>query len=115
MWPRIAELTIAAWLAASAFVFGLPESADTSVVPLAAAGLVVVAFAASRRWRLAHLLTLVVALALIGWGWARFPRPGPAAAQNAILCGLILGLLAIVPNQAMKPPLPWRPHVRGSD
>ena len=115
MWPRLSELTVAAWLMASAFLFALPDATDTLVVPLAGGVLVVATFVASRRWRHAHLAVVVVALGLVAWGWARFPRPGPAAAQNAILAGLMLGLLGVVPNEAMDPPVTWRSHVKDSD
>ncbi len=112
MWARVGELVVAAWLAVAAFVFAMPDAVDATVVPLLGAGLVVVEFAASRRWRYAHLATLLVAVGLMAWGWSRFPRPGPPAAQSAILSGLMLALFAIVPNEAMRPPVAWRPHVR---
>lgn len=115
MWPRVSELVVAAWLVVASFAFAVPGALDATLVPLASGVGVVVAFLASRRWRRAHLGTLVVALVLIGWGWARFPRPGPAAAQNAILSGLMLGLFAIVPNEAMDPPVAWRPHARDGE
>jgi hypothetical protein len=66
----------------------------------------------SRRAQLLHFLVVAVALVVIAWGWGRFPRPGPAIAQSAILSGLVLGLLGIIPNRAADPPPRWRPHVR---
>lgn len=112
MWARWLESLIAAWLIASAWLFSLVGVTERLVVPLAA-GVVLLLIEFAARWRHAlHLLVLPVALALIAWGWARFPRPGPAAAQNAILAGLVLGLLAIVPSAAGEPPSAWRPHVR---
>ena len=115
MWARICELVVAAWLVVTAFAFALPGAVDTVVVPLAGAALVVASFVASRFWRHAHLAVLVVALGLIAWGWARYPRPGPAVAQSAILAGLMLGLFGVVPNEAMDPPVAWRSHVREPD
>lgn len=112
MWPRVCELAVATWLLVSGFGLSRTGALDTQLVPLTAAVAVGMIFVASRRWRHAHLLTVAVALGLILWGWMRFARPGPPAAQNAILSGLMLALLGIIPNQAMDPPVGWRPHVR---
>lgn len=112
MWPRITEAIIGAWLVASAYLLAPAGLTESTVVPLVAGVLVILIDLASRRRHALHLLVLVVAAGLIGWGWLRFPRPGPAAAQNAILAGLMLGLLGVVPSDAHEPPPDWRPHVR---
>ena len=115
MWPRIVEAVLGAWLIVSSFVFTRPEAIDVTVVPLVAGVLVLVSASFATKMRLAHLFVLVVAVGLITWGWAGFPRPGPAAAQNAILVGLTLGLVGIIPNEASRPPPAWRPHLDSGD
>jgi hypothetical protein len=112
MWPRISEAAVGAWLIASTYLLAPAGLSERTVVPLLAGMLVILIGLASRRHHLLHLLVLAVAAGLIGWGWLRYPRPGPAAAQNAILAGLVLGLLAIVPSDAHEPPPGWKPHVR---
>jgi len=115
MWARTLEMAVGVWLTMSAFTFAVPGAADAIVVPLAGGVAVLLIALWSRRARHAHLFVLLVALVLIVWGWARFPRPGPPAAQNAMLVGLVLGLFSIVPNEADKPPPAWRRYVRESD
>lgn len=116
MWPRVAEMVLGAWLAASpallAPVVGTPwieVGAGAAVVLLGA-----VALRPPRPWlRHAHAATLAVALLLLAAGWLITPRPGPAAAQNRILVGLLLALFALAPTHAERPPPTWRHHVGG--
>lgn len=114
VWPRVLEASLGVWLVASAYLLASPHMLESTAV-LVVAGVLVLAIeiASVSRPRL-HLAVLVVAAGLIGWGWASFPRPGPPAAQNAILTGLTLGLLAIVPSPASEPPAAWRDHVDGA-
>lgn len=111
-WSRVSVALIALWLLASPIALARPEAWDAVAVPIAAGLVSIGVIVASTRWPLARTLLLAVAAALILWGWARFPRPGPAAAQNAIVVGLVLGLLGVVPDRALEPPPGWRPHVR---
>ncbi len=115
MWARTLEMAVGVWLALSAFSFAVPGAGDAILVPLVGGVAVLLLAVWSRSARHLHLAVLPIALGLIAWGWARFPRPGPPAAQNAMLAGLVLGLLSIVPNQADEPPPAWRPHVRASE
>ena len=115
MWPRIVEATLGVWLIVASVLFGTPEASEATTLPLVAGIAVLLVSALSTRMRNAHLLVLLVAVGLVAWGWLRFPRPGPAAAQNAILVGLTLGLFGIIPNEAHEPPPAWRPHIRPDD
>lgn len=115
MWPRIVEATLGVWLIVAAVLFGLPDASDATTVPLVAGIVTLLLSALATRMRNAHLLVLLVGAGLIAWGWLRFPRPGPAAAQNAILAGLTLGLVGIIPNEAHEPPPAWRPYIRPDD
>jgi hypothetical protein len=115
MWPRVVEAALGMWLVVASMLLAIPGAADTTVVPLVA-GIVMLGLAAiATKSRHAHLFVLLVALGLIVWGWARFPRPGPPAAQNAILVGLTLALFGIIPNDAYDPPVAWRPHTRSEE
>lgn len=113
MWPRIVELLMGAWLLASPLVLeNAPGGVDRVVTWLS--GVAVLALSGStfaERFRRNHLGNLVVAAALIAWGWSQAPRPGPAWAQSLILTGLLLGLVAVVPTQASLPPEGWRRYL----
>lgn len=111
MWPRVTELLLGIWLIASPAMFGATGSYDAFRVVDVAAGALVVAFSVASFWRRmewAHLLTAALGLGLAAYAYLAFPRPGPAGAQNEIVVGLLLVLFAIVPNEAARPPRPWR-------
>lgn len=111
MWARDVELCLGLWLATSPFVFGY---AGDSQALLASDLLCATAIAAlallsyTRRLRNAHLLELPVAAWLIGFGWVRALEGHAPSTQNHILVGLLVGMLAIVPNHASRPPESWR-------
>ena len=52
---------------------------------------------------------------LTGHGYFSAVRPGPPAAQNEIMVGLMLLVLAIIPNEASEPPVPWRDRQSSPD
>lgn len=110
MWPRIVELMLGLWLAASPFIFGHDSSEPGYWCADFAAAMIVVVCSLLSYWeptRHAHLGTVLVGLGLIGFGFL-VPAPAPAAAQNEIIVGLILAMLAIIPNEASEPPRQWR-------
>lgn len=115
MWARTLEMAVGVWLTMSAFSFAVPGAWDSVAIPLTGGVVVLLLGLWSRTRRHVHLFGLLVAVGLIVWGWARFARPGPPAAQNAMLAGLVLGLLSIVPNESDQPPPGWRRYVRESD
>lgn len=112
MWPRWCETAIALWLLLSVPLFGGGGALDAHLVPGVAALVVMGLAAAAYRRPFAHAFVPVVGLALAAWAWGRFPRPGPAVAQNAIVIGLLLALFGIVPTRSDRPPPGWRAHVR---
>ncbi|HET9948577.1 MAG TPA: hypothetical protein VFQ22_06625 [Longimicrobiales bacterium] len=107
----MSEAVLALWLVASAFLLARPEETGTTLVPLLAGAAVLAVEGLARRHALAHFRVVGVAVLLAGWGWASYPRPGPPAAQNAIVSGLLLALFGVVPSRASDPPPAWRPHV----
>lgn len=116
LWPRAAELLLGIWLLVAPLVF--PDAGVASWLVSPGAGLLVIATVVVSllpSLGRVHLATLPVALGLIAWSWAAFDRPGPPGAQNLIVVGLLLGLLAVVPSDALSPPAAWRPWVEGED
>ena len=111
MWARVIEFMLACWLAISPFVFRHgPEETWLWTNDLTAS--FVVAFLALLSFRhslrRAHLFNLVVALWLVIAG---FLGAGTPAAQNHVVLGLLLGIVAIVPSRASEPPLAWRQYL----
>jgi hypothetical protein len=110
MWPRFAELVIAAWLAASPWVFGHvdgPSLLRASDWICAAAIAACAAASFTQRARRAHLAELLVAAWLLGFGYLASSAALPAL-QNNILVAMVLIMFAIVPNEANRPPRAWR-------
>ena len=111
MWPRVVELMIGGWLCISPLVFrGTPAVEPFAGIFLAAGSAVVICSLLSfwDRAALAHLVTVAVALALGAFAYFGWERPGPPAAQNALMAAMLLVLLGIIPNHASRPPRPWR-------
>jgi hypothetical protein len=115
MWPRLAELAIAAWLAASPFVFSRGEVSAAGAMPwlsdMVCAALIascaLLSFTRPLAWL--HLAELAVAAWLLGYGFLASPEPLPAL-QNDILVAMVLPMFAIIPNRAMLPPRSWREY-----
>ena len=109
MWGRVVEIMIATWLALSPFIFRAQESATLVWIDCSTA-FAIALLAALSYWpptRHAHLLTLVIAAALVVYG--RFAElPPPPAQQNHIVIGLLLLMIAVIPNLASSPPMQWR-------
>jgi hypothetical protein len=115
MWPRVCEILIAAWLAASPWVLGHASGPPGMwLSDLAAAAVIVVLAAASftERGRRLHLLELLVAAWLIGFGNFAAPHALPNL-QNDILTGLVAPMFAIIPSPVNDTPRPWRVFVVG--
>lgn len=111
MWPRVVELMLGIWLAISPFVFrGTPEVREYAVNDAITGSLVVVVSLSCfwRPMRRAHLATLALGVWLAAFGYFSAERPGPPAAQNDIVVGLLLLVFAILPSEATLPPVPWR-------
>jgi hypothetical protein len=118
MWPRCAEILLAAWLLASPFVFGHADRPalrwQDHGTALALLLLALLSFVPALRR--AHLGSVLVALWLIGLGYAGSAGVPPApASQNHIAVGLVLSLFAIIPSEATRPPVAWRRHLERHD
>lgn len=111
MWPRVVEAMLGTWLVLSPLVFA--ETLDYSrfqtvdvTTGAAVVGLSLASFWRRDEWL--HLVTAVVAVALALLAYFGSARPGPPGAQNEIVTALLLLLFAIIPNEANRPPKPWR-------
>ena len=110
MWSRVVEVMLGLWLILSPFIFRHPFDHTWWWVNDLSCGLLTIVLALFSFWppcRQAHLAIILVALWLIGFGYFSAPWPAPAALQNAIFLGLILGMMAIIPNHASRPPASW--------
>jgi hypothetical protein len=111
MWGRVVECMLGIWLVLSPFIFGHYPQDQPLWRNDFAGGAAIVLFALLSFWRVlrhAHLLNLLVAAWLIGFGYVYGGYPASPGAQNDILLGLVLLLFAIIPNEANQPPRPWR-------
>ena len=120
MWPRIVELMLGMWLLASPFIFrhSDAEAGFWRTDLTTGFAVIVLSFLSySKRFGAAHLVTAVVGLFLIAYGYLA-PDPRPAAAQNEIIIGLLLAMTAIIPNRADElestetPALPEESRIR---
>lgn len=110
MWARTSECMLGLWLLMSPFLFR-HTGEPTMLANDLATGFAVAVFALASWWRplaWAHLLTIFVGLWLVGFGRLSETPPLPAGAQNQILSGLVLLMLAVIPNEASLPPKTYR-------
>jgi hypothetical protein len=110
MWARTTEVMLGLWLAASPFVFGHPPEEPGPWWNDFGTASVVVTVSLLSFWsgaRHAHLLNLLAGLWLVGFGYLGGDPPSPAA-QNDLIVGLLLLMLAIIPSEATLPPGEWR-------
>lgn len=111
MWPRVIEGMLGAWLLVSPFVFRNTEASTDYTLSVVASGTIVTIASLLSFWRparYARFLTLTVSVWLTMHGYFSAVRPGPPAAQNELVVGLILVLFAIMPNDTNDVPEPWR-------
>ena len=110
MWPRVVELMLGLWLLASPFIFQHGDAGALWKNDLAC-GFLVITFSCmsfAKKLRRAHLATLGLGLWLASFGYFYAPHPLPGAAQNAIVVGLLLVMIGVVPSEASTPPRGWR-------
>jgi hypothetical protein len=114
MWPRVIEGMLGAWLLLTPFIFRMTDRIDEYVLNGLACGAAIAVASLLSFWRPARharFLTLALSLWLVLHGYFSANRPGPPAAQNELVIGLTLLLLAIMPNEVNDVPDPWRrPH-----
>jgi hypothetical protein len=110
MWARVVEFMLGCWLAVSPFIFRHAAENTTLWATDWIAACLVITFALLSYWpplKRIHLLTAVVALALVAIGRLAAWEPPPGS-QNQIIVGLLLLMFALVPSHATQPPEAWR-------
>jgi hypothetical protein len=115
MWPRVVELMLACWLLMMPLVFrGTPAVGEYALNGVVSGAVIAMTslLSLAPRLQLARLGTLAVAVWVAAHGYFAAPRPGPPAAQNELVVGLILMLFAVLPNHINQPPIPWREERR---
>ena len=114
MWPRITELAIGLWLCASPLLFRGSDSAPSPAVNSFLYGTLVIATSVLSFWepaRHARIGTALVGLWLLAFSYAAAGRPAALELQNLFVSGLLLILFTVVPNEANRPPRPWRKYI----
>lgn len=110
MWARIVEIGLGFWLMMSPFIFRYAEANRGGLANDLLCGLVVIIFGFASFWNRthwAHFLLFIVA------GWLIISaymtgHPSPPHLQNRMIVGLLLGMFAIIPNDADKIPGGWK-------
>lgn len=111
MWARTIELLIAAWLIYSQFFFDSALRCRNFWINILICSSLITLFSLlsfSKRFEKAHLFSLIVAFWLVLVGYYSPLIPPPFSLQNVLICGLLLGLFALVPSHANEPPQSWR-------
>lgn len=111
MWTRVIEVMLGCWLAMSPFIFRHAAEERVLWINDLLSATAVIVLAVVSFWsplRLAHVANFVIGLWLIAFGWWTSSYPAEPALQNDIVVGILLLMLAILPNQASLPPRPWR-------
>ena len=111
MWARVVEFMLGCWLAISPFIFRHPpENVTLWATDWIAAALVISFALLSYLPRLSHihLATAVLSIVLVAVGRLAFGEPPQPGAQNQIVVGLLLLMLALVPSHATQPPISWQ-------
>ena len=115
MWPRIVELMLGLWLAASPLIFGVSDLSGFASMNAFLCGLIVVIASCLAYWeptRHSRGLTAAVGIWLAARAYVTAPHPAPPEVQNEFLLGLLFLMFAILPNDAGRPPRSWRAFVK---
>jgi hypothetical protein len=101
---------LGSWLLISPFIFHYGDAPLAWWINDNVVGLAVIAFGLFSFWRPTrrmHLLSILAALWLMGYGRFGHDYPFPPAAQNYITLGLLLLMVAVIPSRASRPPDAW--------
>lgn len=106
MWPRICELILGVWILVGAWLLSGESFGRTWSVVLG--GVVIAMSIASffRRFRYAHVVTLLVGFGMIVLPLTK-PFPVSAVLQNVEVMGWLLAMFAVIPSRSNEPPPDW--------
>ena len=111
MWARVVEFMLACWLSISPFLFSYPKDAIFFWVNDLSCSCLIAFFALASYYkplRKMHLCNLAVSFYLIALSYFFRSSPLYEPLQNYMVLGLLLLMIALVPSEADKPPVPWR-------
>lgn len=112
MWARVIECMLACWLAISPFIFR--HTSNFLLINDVSCGALLVGFALlsfHSKLPKIHLCNLLIALWLLGLGFASDQTPLPAALQNHVILGFLIILFTLVPSESELSPRPWRRYL----
>lgn len=117
MGARHAEFALGFWLLLSPILFGHVDRTGLLLHDLVVGTLVMTLalLCYAPRLRRAHLGQLVFAASLTAFGWWTQRHDPSGAAENHVLVGLTLAMVALVPSRACMPPRGWRGEDPGDD
>lgn len=115
MWARIVECMLGCWLLMSPFIFGYEFGPDGDAFEMLICDLTIgaalIVLSLASYWnptRAAHWLLIPMAVGLLAFGRLATEPPLAPGHQNHIIVGLVLLMIAVVPNEASLPPRAWR-------
>ena len=115
MWSRVVEIMLGCWLLISPFIFQHESGQVALWANDLGCGTAVILFALFSYWhptRHAHVATMAVALWLIGFAYWHGFGSAPPASQNHVILGMLLGMFAVIPNEATRPaPAAWEESI----
>jgi hypothetical protein len=110
MWPRVVEWMLGFWLLLSPLIFHETQKVEMFAPKATVAGGVVALISLASLWsplRKLHLANGAIAAWLILSGYFGAERPGPPAAQNDIVVGLLLLMFFVIPTEGHLPSDQW--------
>lgn len=108
MWPRISELLIGIWLVAAPAVLAYPGPASVANSVLSGAAVTALSLLAwLGGFGHARFGTLLISVWLGAFAYFASSHPAPPFRQSEFLAGILLAMMAIIPNRCNRPPVPW--------
>ncbi len=111
MWPRVAELLIGLWLAASPWVFIDNPAMTAWHINGVICGLAIASLSMLSLWpmsKAAHLAEIPIGIWILGFTYFGSTFSASAIVQSNLLAALFLLNFAIIPSHANLPPHSWR-------
>ncbi|MBS0625138.1 MAG: hypothetical protein JSS32_03725 [Verrucomicrobia bacterium] len=112
MWARVIEFMLACWLSLSPFILRYSDEEPTYFwASDFTCAFLIALFSLLSFWhplRKIHLMNLGVAIWLWTLGYLNFPEVALPPQENSVAIGLLLLMLALIPNHAHLPPPSWR-------
>lgn len=109
-WPRIAEMVLAVWLGAAPYWVIRPDDPILLVHDMILSALIATCSAvamALKHCQWFNLINVALGFWLVGFAYLFARGIDEVVAQNEILVGLAVAMIAIVPTRSLEPPAEW--------